>query len=82
MAIKQSDPTGYAPAGPIHTVPPGPFAGRKVREAAVTAALAGVELGLYDHKIIDWLLDLDDPTVRTVVGLIWRAREAGSKEGA
>lgn len=77
MAItKKGDPTGYAPSGPVEQAPVVPFAEREVREEAMAAALAGVELGAYDQQIIDWLLGWDDPTIRTVVSLIWRAREA------
>jgi hypothetical protein len=76
MSDVTSDPTGYAPAGPITESPSGGFAERNVREEAITAALAGVELGAYDERVIAWLLNGDDPTLRTVVSLIWRARQA------
>jgi hypothetical protein len=72
-----TDPTGYAPRGPLETAPSGPFTHPADRHAAFTAALAGADLGTYDWRIIDWLCGMDDPTCRTVVSLLWRARTAG-----
>lgn len=71
-----SDPTGYAPDGPLETSPPGPFTESEKRRKAFASALEGIELGTYDRRIIDWLCGLDDQTCRTVISLIWRAREA------
>jgi len=48
-----------------------------VRLKAFTAALAGVDLGSYDIRIIHWLVGWDDPACRTVVSLLWRAWRAG-----
>lgn len=76
-----TDPTGYAPAGPLDDVPPGRYAQPEVRRAAFDAALAGVDLGAYDRRILDWLVGWDDPTDRTIVSLIWRAREAAAAAG-
>jgi hypothetical protein len=70
-----SDPTGYAPAGPLEKTPSGPYNDPSKRHEAFAAALAGVELGTYDRCIIDWMCGLDDSTCRTVISLIWRARE-------
>lgn len=46
--------------------------------AAVAEAFAGVELGAYDQRIIDWMIRMwDQPTMATVVSLVIRARRAG-----
>jgi hypothetical protein len=71
-----ADPSGYAPAGPLETSPGGPYADPSKRRIAFAGALNGVELGEYDERVISWLAGLDDPTCRTLVSLIWRARKA------
>jgi len=76
-----TDPTGYAPTGPLETTPQGGFAKPDERRKAFTAALVGVELGDYDRRIIEWLCELDDPTCRTLVSLIWRARQTARTGG-
>jgi hypothetical protein len=69
---------GYAPTGPIDEMPAGPYADYSVREEALSHALRGVEMGGYDELIKGWLLrHLDNPTMRTLVSLIERARGAG-----
>jgi hypothetical protein len=75
------DPSGYAPAGPLEHKPPGGYAQPEVRQRAFAAALAGIELGAYDRRIISWLVGWDDPTCRTLVSLLWRARQAGEAAG-
>lgn len=77
-----SDPTGYAPAGPIKDSPASPYAGPERRREAFAAALDGVTIGSYDGRIIAWLCNLDDSTCRTVVSLLWRVRDAGHHEAA
>ena len=67
--------TDYAPDGPLETSPPGPYTAPEDRRQAFLSALAGVELGAYDDAIIEWLCGMDDPTCRTVVSLIRRARK-------
>lgn len=48
------------------------------REAALTHALRGVELGDYDGRIVAWMLAiLDTPTLAVIVGLLSRVRGAG-----
>jgi len=70
--------TDYAPAGPLDREPRGGYAEPEVREAALHAALRGVELGAYDERIVAWMVRLfDDSTMRTLVSLIERARQAG-----
>lgn len=45
------------------------------------AALAGLDLGEFDRRILDWLArDTDPATVSVIVGLIERARRAGRHE--
>jgi hypothetical protein len=45
--------------------------------AGVAAALAGVELGAYDKRIVEWLAGWEPSTVAVVCGWITRARQAG-----
>jgi hypothetical protein len=42
--------------------------------ADLDAALSGVDLGIYDRQIVEWLAGWDPPTVVVVCGLITRAR--------
>jgi hypothetical protein len=69
----------YVPDGPLDTSPAGPYTPPEDRRQAFLSALAGVDLGTYDDRIIDWLCGLDDPTCRTLVSLIRRARKAGQQ---
>lgn len=50
---------------------------REDRAAALAHALAGVELGTHDARVVEWLSGWDNPTVATVCSLIRRARLAG-----
>jgi hypothetical protein len=53
------------------------FVGPQLREVALRVALRGVELGSQDERIVGWMVrHFDDPTLRTVVSLIERARLA------
>lgn len=47
---------------------------REDRTAALVHALAGVELGVHDARVVAWLAGWDNPTVATVCSLIHRAR--------
>lgn len=47
------------------------------RATAIREALAGVELGAYDERIIAWLSTWDVGTVGGVVSLLGRVRQAG-----
>lgn len=38
--------------------------------------LAGLELGMYDRRIIEWLAGFDIPTIGGAVSLLHRARAA------
>ncbi|MFG2145526.1 hypothetical protein ACGFRG_15185 [Streptomyces sp. NPDC048696] len=63
------------PVGPIESapwnLPIGDF------PAVLAEAFAGVELGAYDRRIIEWLAGWDSPTVATIASLVLRARKAG-----
>lgn len=48
--------------------------------AALTEALAGVKLGAYDLRILDWLAGWDIETVGTVASLFYRCRQAGQAD--
>jgi hypothetical protein len=67
---------GRVPAGPVEVAPRGfvPAAGRA---AILAGALAGIELGAWDRRIVEWLAGLDASTVLTVASLIARSRAAG-----
>ena len=41
---------------------------------------AGVELGTYDHAIVQWLSTWEPSTVAVIASLIRRAHEAGQRE--
>lgn len=51
---------------------------RAERVAALIEPLAGIELGAYDRRIIEWLSDWEDSTVAVVASLLHRARAAGA----
>ena len=44
---------------------------------ALLEPLAGIELGDYDRKILDWLANWDTDTIGTLASLLYRARAAG-----
>ena len=66
--------------GPLDREPPSilPYPSRDDREAWIRQALAGVELGDYDQRIIAWLAGSDVATVGTVVSWLHRVRQAGT----
>ncbi len=76
-ANQTPDPTGYTTMAALDAEPPGGFCQPEVRYRAFREALTGVELGSWDIRIIHWLVGWDDATCRTVVSLLWRARQAG-----
>lgn len=69
------------PRGPIHSAPWDAIRtelleeNRPVFEKVLRDALAGVELGTYDERMVVWLSGWDVPTVATVASLLYRARE-------
>ncbi len=51
------------------------------RRELLEATLAGVELGAYDRRILEWMVKtLDTATTLVIAGLIRRARDAGQAE--
>jgi hypothetical protein len=53
---------------------------RADRVAALLEALeaTGVEVGAYDHRIVEWLAEMDTSTQGTVTSWLYRAFEAGA----
>jgi hypothetical protein len=74
--------TEYVAMHPLQLVPGGRYVAAGERLEALRDVLRGVDLGEYDVRLLGWLADHDDPTVRTLVSLILRAREAGPYEAA
>ncbi|MEV5124292.1 hypothetical protein AB0K49_16105 [Streptomyces decoyicus] len=65
------------PAGPVESAPWSALSGEAEYRAALAEAFAGVELGEYDRRIIEWVAGWDSPTVATLASLVIRARKAG-----
>lgn len=74
------------PSGPIHTTPWTAIRTtpteptRPVFEKVLRDALAGVELGSEDERILSWLAGWDAPTVATVASLLYRVRALDHEE--
>jgi hypothetical protein len=64
------------PRGPVETPPPG-FAPQAEQARILAGVLAGIELGAWDRRIVEWLAGWDTCTALTVASLIARARAAG-----
>ena len=64
------------PAGPVREAPGG-FFPRPVLERVLEDALAGVELGAHDRRILAWMAGWDASTVLTVASWVTRARAEG-----
>lgn len=63
---------------PLDAEPPHGYLPVELKGRALYDALAGVQAGAWDHRIIRWMAQyLDTPALLTVVSLIRRAREAG-----
>jgi hypothetical protein len=56
-----------------------PDAARADRAAAIREALAGVDLGEHDERVIEWLAGWDTGTVGSLVSLLDRVRAAGAR---
>jgi hypothetical protein len=67
---------GRVPDGPVE-VPSAGFAPRAEQAEMLAGVLAGVELGAWDRRIVDWLAGWDASTVLTVASWIARSRAAG-----
>jgi hypothetical protein len=66
---------------PLHTEPGGPFITPGEREEVLSDALRGVVLGGYDELVCAWIVqNFNLPTLRVIVSLIERVREAGNQE--
>lgn len=52
------------------------ISGQQDRVDALREALGDVELGDYDHRIVEWLATWDVSVVGTIVSLIHRVRQA------
>jgi hypothetical protein len=69
----------YTEIKPLQEAPAGPWVDQGDREEALSDALRNIELGAYDELIIGWLVrHTDNPTMRTLVSLIERVRDAGA----
>jgi len=67
------------PHGPYPRPPSGLFIGFDQRTTMLHGALHGVKLGAFDRRIIDWLCHwCDTPTFLAILGMVERARHAGS----
>lgn len=66
-------PAGRVPAGPVQAPPPG-FLPEAERARILAAALAGIELGAWDRRILHWMSSWDPATVLTVASWITRTR--------
>ena len=64
------------PAGPVET-PPGGFVPQAERAEILAGVLAGIELGAWDRRILEWMAGWDASTVLTVASWIARSRVAG-----
>jgi hypothetical protein len=71
----------FAPVAPLHVQPVGPYATPGDCADVMADALRGVVLGGYDDLICAWLVQhLDVSTLRVIVSLMERIREAGNLE--
>jgi len=65
------------PAGPVE-VPPLGFVPRAEQAEILAGVLAGIELGAWDRRILEWMAGWDACTVLTVASWIARSRAAGA----
>jgi hypothetical protein len=63
------------PAGPVEAPPPG-FVPRAEQAQILAGVLAGIELGAWDRRILEWMAGWDACTVLTVASWIARSRAA------
>ena len=65
------------PAGPVETPPRG-FVPQAEQAEILAGVLAGIELGAWDRRILEWMAGWDASTVLTVASWIARSRAAGT----
>ena len=63
------------PRGPVEAPPRG-FVPQAEQARILAGVLAGIELGAWDRRIVEWLAGWDTCTALTVASLIARARAA------
>ena len=68
------------PAGPVEAPPRG-FVPRAEQAEILAGVLAGIELGAWDRRILEWMAGWDASTVLTVASWIARSRAAGTARG-
>jgi hypothetical protein len=68
--------TAGVPGGPVGAPPRG-FVPEAEQAQILAGVLAGIELGAWDRRVVQWLAGWDSCTVLTVASLIARARAAG-----
>jgi hypothetical protein len=54
--------------------PPGSHLDQEARRELLDRALRGVERGAYDERVVAWLAEQDAAVLRSVVGMVERAR--------
>jgi hypothetical protein len=76
-------PASPACYGPYNRPPAETFIAPIRRTAMLTEALAGVELGTWDQRILRWLAHwCDTPTFLAILGILQRARIAAQAPAA
>ncbi len=65
------------PAGSVETPPRG-FVPQAEQAEILAGVLAGIELGAWDRRVLEWMAGLDASTVLTVASWIARSRAAGT----
>jgi hypothetical protein len=65
--------------GPVEVAPAG-FVSRVDRARILAEVLAGVELGVWDRRILDWLAGWDTATVLTIASWIARVGAGGRSD--
>ena len=64
------------PGGPVEVAPPG-FVPAVEQARILAEVLSGVELGVWDQRMVAWLAGWDAATVLTIASWIVRARGMG-----
>ena len=66
------------PAGPVEAPPRG-FVPSAERAEILAGVLAGIELGAWDRRILEWMAGWDTCTVLTVASWIARSRAGAAR---